>query len=147
MSAVSDLVNGWPGGIIQAGRHGVFVTPIYLVNTLYAEHLGTERLTTGVDVATLDAVASRSADKRRIYVKAVNSDLEYSVAARIRVRGAQISSDAIVERVTAESLAAVNGFATPDAVKITRDSIEAVPSFSLQLPAHSVAVLTLRVAR
>ena len=32
MSAVSDLVNGWPGGIIQAGRHGVFVTPIYLVN-------------------------------------------------------------------------------------------------------------------
>ena len=29
MSAVSDLVNGWPGGIIQAGRHGVFVTPIY----------------------------------------------------------------------------------------------------------------------
>ncbi len=38
MSAVSDLVNGWPGGIIQAGRHGVFVTPIYLVNRLYATH-------------------------------------------------------------------------------------------------------------
>ena len=28
MSAVSDLINGWPGGIIQASRHGVFVTPI-----------------------------------------------------------------------------------------------------------------------
>ena len=37
MSAVSDLVNGWPGGIIQAGRHGVFVTPIYLVNQLYSD--------------------------------------------------------------------------------------------------------------
>ena len=32
MSAVSDLVNGWPGGIIQAGRHGVFVSPLYHVN-------------------------------------------------------------------------------------------------------------------
>ena len=29
MTAVSDLVNGWPGGIIQAGRHGVYVTPTY----------------------------------------------------------------------------------------------------------------------
>jgi alpha-N-arabinofuranosidase len=28
MSAVSDLVNGWPGGIIQASRHGVFVSPL-----------------------------------------------------------------------------------------------------------------------
>ena len=46
MSAVSDLVNGWPGGIIQAGRHGVFVTPIYLVNRLYAQRLGAERLHT-----------------------------------------------------------------------------------------------------
>ncbi len=42
MSAVSDLVNGWPGGIIQASRHGVFVTPIYLVNRLYATHLGAD---------------------------------------------------------------------------------------------------------
>ena len=45
MSAVSDLVNGWPGGIIQAGRHGVFVTPIYLVNRIYAQRLGADRLT------------------------------------------------------------------------------------------------------
>ncbi len=49
MSAVSDLVNGWPGGIIQAGRHGVFVTPIYLVNRIYAQRLGADRLTLRVD--------------------------------------------------------------------------------------------------
>ena len=46
MSAVSDLVNGWPGGIIQAGRHSVFVSPIYLVNQLYNEHRGDVRLAT-----------------------------------------------------------------------------------------------------
>jgi len=33
MSAVSDLINGWPGGIIQASRHGVFVSPLYHVNS------------------------------------------------------------------------------------------------------------------
>ena len=44
MSAVSDLVNGWPGGIIQASRHGLYVTPTYLVNQLYATHLGADRL-------------------------------------------------------------------------------------------------------
>jgi len=74
MSAVSDLVNGWTGGIIQASRHRVFVTTTYLVNALYASHLGRDRLSTrvqgptsdssleGKSIPTLDAVASRSAD-------------------------------------------------------------------------------------
>jgi alpha-L-arabinofuranosidase len=158
MSAVSDLVNGWPGGLIQASRHGVFVTPIYLVNQLYASHAGAERLATKVDAprvstsregdaATLDVVASRSSDGRSIYVKAVNTDLDRPVIARVGIRGARISSAATVDRVLADSLTAVNGFSTPDAVRITRDAIEAGPSFRLELPAHSVAVVTLSVAR
>jgi alpha-L-arabinofuranosidase len=155
MSAVSDLVNGWPGGIIQAGSHGVFVTPIYLVNRLYAARLGSERLATNVespgvstsregrDVPVLDAIASRSADGRRIFIKAVNTDLEQAVIARISVRGAQISSDAVVERVVADSLAAVNGFTTPQAVRVTEEPFKAGNSFSLELPRHSVSVVTL----
>jgi len=47
MSAVSDFVNGWSGGVIQASRHGVFVTPTYLVNELYSRRFGTERLRRG----------------------------------------------------------------------------------------------------
>ena len=159
MSAVSDLVNGWPGGIIQAGRHGLFVTPIYLVNRLYATHLGTERLFASVDgptvsssregsqVPVVDVVASRSADGRRMFLKAVNSDLERPQTARISVRGAAVSSSATIERVVADSLTAVNGFATPDAVKITRASIRAGNSFSLDLPRHSVSVITLRAVK
>src|SRR5919202_710820 len=46
MSAVSDLVNGWPGGIIQASRTGVFVSPVYHVVRLYAAHRGHDRLRT-----------------------------------------------------------------------------------------------------
>src|SRR5690348_935751 len=81
MSAVSDLVNGWPGGIIQSGRQSVFVSPIYLVNQLYAEHRGDQLLATTVTSPTfitpsqsatpsrentnipyLDAIATRTAD-------------------------------------------------------------------------------------
>ena len=88
MSAVSDMVNGWPGGIIQASRHGVYVTPTGLVNSLYSNHLGAKALATriegptfdssreGNNVPYLDANASRSDDGNVIYIKAVNTDLE-----------------------------------------------------------------------
>ena len=146
MSAVSDLVHGWPGGIIQAGRQGVFVTPIYLVNRLYASRLGVERLKTTVD-SPVDAVASRSKDGREIFLKAVNTDLEHPLTVRIRVNGADLSSTAEIERVTADSVTAVNGFATPEAVRTTRESVPAGRDFSLDLPSHSVAVVTLTVVR
>ncbi len=35
MTSVSDLVNGWSGGIIQANRHWVLVSSIYQVNKHY----------------------------------------------------------------------------------------------------------------
>jgi alpha-N-arabinofuranosidase len=159
MSAVSDLVNGWPGGIIQAGSHGVFVTPIYLVNKLYATHLGAERLAANVHgptfassreasaVPVLDAVASRSPDGRTIFIKAVNSDLERPLPVQIGVRGVQVSANAIVEQVAADSLNAVNGFATPEAVRITQSDVRAGNRFSLELPRHSVSVITLATVR
>jgi len=146
MSAVSDLVNGWPGGIIQAGRQGVFVTPIYLVNRLYASRLGVERLKTTVD-SPVDAVASRSKDGRQIFLKAVNTDLEHPLTVRLRVNGAELSSTAEIERVTADSVTAVNGFATPESVRTTRESVPAGRDFSFDLPRHSVAVVTLTVVR
>lgn len=157
MSAVSDLVNGWPGGIIQASRHGVFVTPIYLVNRLYATRLGAEQLAARVDgptfstsregtgVPVVDVAASRSADGRRIFVKAVNTDLERPVQARIDIRGARIAPRATVERVIADSIEAANGFSTPQAVRVASRAITAGPAFSIDLPRHSVSVITLTV--
>ena len=159
MSAVSDLVNGWPGGIIQATRDRLFVTPIYLVNQLYASHVGAERLSTRVAgptfsvsgeqtrVDTIDAVASRSADGRTIFLKAINTDLQRAVTARVTVRNARVSPTARLEQVVADSVTAVNGFATPDAVRIARSSISTGATFSFELPAHSVTVVTLTVPR
>lgn len=158
MSAVSDLVNGWPGGIIQAGRHAVFVSPLYLVNQLYAEHRGDERLAAevtsptfdtsreGRGVPVLDVAASRTADGRRIYVKAVNTDARAALQTRIEVSGVGAVGRAEMLVVTASSLNASNDFSRPSAVSVRRTPVRAGKSFRVTLPKHSVAVIILEPA-
>src|SRR5205085_5507287 len=99
LSAVSDLVNGWPGGIIQAGRDSVFVSPIYLVNQLYAEHRGDLLLSIrvesptfntsreGTNIPYLDANASRTADGRTFFIKAVNTSRTAALETTISIDG------------------------------------------------------------
>lgn len=157
MSAVSDLVNGWPGGIIQAGRHGLFVSPIYLVNQLYSEHRGDERLAASVssppfdtsregrNVPYLDAVVSRTADGRRIFIKAVNTSPTSALATTISVQGAIPGARAEIKTITAPSLTASNDFARPDAVFIRNGTTRSGRSFVVTLPKHSVSVITLDV--
>jgi alpha-N-arabinofuranosidase len=157
MSAVSDLVNGWTGGVIQASRHGVFVTPTYLVNTLYASHLGRDRLSSSVQgptfdstlegkaVSTIDAVVSRSADSKQIFIKAVNTDPSTALATTISLTGTHVARQAVVETVNGESLDTSNDFSHPDAVRIVTGKIAAGSSFTVTLPAHSVSVITLDI--
>jgi len=159
MTAVSDLVNGWPGGIIQAGRHALFVTPIYLVNQLYATHLGAELLKSRVEgpthstshegtaVPLVDIVASRSEDGRSVFIKAVNTDLEHPLTAQVAITGASIAPTASVEGVIADSLDVSNSFTTPDAVRTTKADVAAGNQFTLELPPHSVSVITLAIAK
>jgi alpha-N-arabinofuranosidase len=156
MSAVSDLVNGWPGGIIQASRHGLFVTPIYLVNRLYATHVGTTRIAAtvdgptqstskeGSDVPLIDVVATRAGDGR-VFLKVVNTDLKRSHTADVTIDGGHVASRAIVERIVSDSIASVSGFTTPDAVHATKTDLPAGHHFTLTLPRHSVSVVTLTI--
>lgn len=157
MSAVSDLVNGWPGGIIQASRHAVFVSPLYYANALYSTHLGVERLAATIDspmfdssregqsVPYLDAVVSRSADHKQIFIKAVNTHQTKPISIRISTSGMRVKSTANIETLTADSLAMANSFSTPDAVMIRPASIVAGQSFAIELPKHSISVITLNV--
>jgi alpha-N-arabinofuranosidase len=154
MTAVSDLVNGWSGGIIQASRHDVFVTPTYLVIQLYNEHLGRERLAArvssptfdssaeGTNVPVLDVVATRSEDGRQMFVKAVNTSRDRALKTTMRIRGTGVGSDGTMRTVTGSSLEAANSFRTPDAVGVRTTSFESGPSFPVELPPHSVSVLT-----
>lgn len=152
LSAVSDLVNGWPGGIIQASRHSVFVTPAFLVNQLYREHQGTERLAVAVESPTfnssregtnvpyLDVVASRDAGRTNLFVKMVNVHPEKGLEIGFLVDGEQLAARGEMSLVTADSADASNSFRTPDAVRIQKSSIKSGTRFVVSVPKHTVAV-------
>jgi alpha-N-arabinofuranosidase len=156
MSAVSDLVNGWPGGIIQAGRHSVFVSPIYLVNQLYAEHRGDELLATsvngptfntsreGTNIPYLDAIVSRTADGRTIYIKAVNTSQTSALLTTITIEGVTPAARAELKTITASSLNVSNDFSRPDAVFIEKRILPSGRRFIVTFPKHSVSVIVLR---
>ncbi len=155
MSAVSDLVNGWSGGIIQASRHEVFVTPTYLAIRLYNEHLGRERLAArvtspvfdsskeGTNVPVLDVVATRSEDGRRLYLKAVNTSRDRALKTTFALTGAKVGADGSMHTLTGTSLQAANSFRTPDAVTVRQSTVRGGPSFTIDLPPHSVSVVSL----
>jgi alpha-N-arabinofuranosidase len=157
MSAESDLVNGWPGGIIQASRHGLFVSPLYHVNQLYNETLGRDRLASTVEgptfdtslegrgVPALDAVASRSADGSRLFVKLVNTGLA-GVVTRVDLRGGRVAPEAEWHLLAADSPTARNGFATPDRVRPRREVVRAQPTLEVTLPPQSVSVIVATLA-
>jgi alpha-L-arabinofuranosidase len=156
MSAVSDLVNGWPGGIIQAGRHSLFVSPIYLVNQLYAEHRGDLLLATtvnsptfntsleGTNIPYLDATASRTADNKTIFIKAVNTSRTSALFTTITIQGLTPAPRAELKTITASSLNVANDFSQPDAVSIVKRMLPSGRSFVVTLPKHSVSVIVLR---
>ena len=155
MSSVSDLVNGWPGGIIQAGRHGVHVTPTYHVIRLYNQFLGAERVEASIlsptfdaphgakQVPWLDVTASRSSDGQRYYIKAVNISLNQPVRALITIDGWHPPRRAMIHTLTAPTLKAANTFSTPDAVAVTTRPVSAAHQFTVELPQHSVSVIVL----
>ena len=131
MSAVSDLVNGWPGGIIQASRHDVFVTPIFLVNQVYNEHRGDVRLSTTVNTPYVDATASRSGNK--IFIKAVNTNLTSSLVTTIALEGAVPGTRAEIQTISGR------------AATVESKSIPAARRFTAVLPSKSVSVITITV--
>ena len=155
MTAVSDLVNGWSGGIIQASRHDVFVTPTYLAIRLYNERLGRDRVAARVTSPTfdssiegrripvLDVTASRSADGGRLFVKAVNTSREHALSTTVTVTGATVGPEGTVQTLTADSLEAANSFRTPKAVNVRTASVPSGPRFTIEFPPHSVSVVSL----
>jgi alpha-L-arabinofuranosidase len=143
MTAVSDLVNGWSGGIIQASRHDVFVTPTYHAIRLYSERLGRDRLAAtissptfdssaeGVGIPVLDVVTSRSADGTRLFVKAVNTSRDRTLKTTIAVGGATVGTDGILQTVTGDSLDAANSFRTPEAVTLRTAPLRSAGRFTM----------------
>jgi alpha-L-arabinofuranosidase len=128
------------------------------VNQLYADALGREILTSVVDSPTfdssregkqvpkLDVVVSRSQDGKRIFIKAVNCDLEHPLTTTVSIHGVSVNPRVEVSTVNARSLSASNSFASPNAVNLKRSIARGGSKFVVILPAHSVSVFNLTVS-
>ena len=133
------------------------MTPLYHVNVLYNQYLGRDRLRTtvsgptfdssreGAGVPVLDAVASRSADGSRLYLKVVNTAPASGMETRVEIAGAAIGGQADWHVLTAQSRDAYNSFATPDVIRPRQEVIPAGARFQVLLPPHSVSVIVLSV--
>ncbi|HEY6802413.1 MAG TPA: alpha-L-arabinofuranosidase C-terminal domain-containing protein [Pyrinomonadaceae bacterium] len=128
MSAVSDLVNGWPGGIIQADRNNVFVTPIYLVNQLYNDRRGDVRLKASVDSSDIDVTVSRKENK--IFIKAINLSQTNPLTTAITIDGF-VPTGAEIQSITGK------------ATEIDTKSIPVGRRFIVTLPKESISVISI----
>ena len=73
-NCISDLLNGWVGGVIQASRDRVYGTAQFHAIKMYNDHLGTDRLHADVHspelqrgVSSVDAVVTRSVDGANVF--------------------------------------------------------------------------------
>lgn len=156
MTAVSDLVNGWPGGIIQASRHGLFVTPIYLVNQLYRENQGSHRLAAtvqsptfdtsreGKNVPYLDVIANSNTNRSHLFLKAVNVHPTQALEVDVKIDGRQFDPRGELLLIEATSPGAFNSFRTSNAIAIRRSEMPVASRFRVTLPKQSVSVLRLK---
>ena len=76
-------------------------------------------------------------------MKAVNTSRDRALKTLVTVTGATVGADGTVQTLTGDSLEAANSFRTPEAVAVRTASVRTGPQFTVDLPPHSVTVLTL----
>jgi alpha-L-arabinofuranosidase len=127
------------------------VTPAYLVNRLYNDHLGAERLAATVSLlrsasevspSDIDAVASRSANGKEIIFKIVNRSPSSSGEIHVNVTGANLGSGGMIETISAPSLETTNTFSQPQNIREINRQTETGTDFTVTLPKASVSVIT-----
>ena len=149
-NSISDLLNGWIGGVIQASRDRVYGTAQFYAVKLYSDAVTADRLSAKVDspelaqgVAAVDAVAGRTADGGQIYVKLSNADATHAIRTTLTVTGFAYGKNASMQLLSSADPRQRNSFSRPnDLTPVTR-SVRCAASCVVELPPDSVAVVTL----
>ena len=147
---ISDLVDGWVGGVIQAGRDRVYGTSQYYALKMYRDVLGTDRLAAVTKspelkpgTATVDAVATRSADGSQVFVTLSNADASHPVRTTISMNGFAMKDKAEAVLLYADSPQVVNTFSSPHSIAPRTVSLHCKETCTVTLPPDSVAAITL----
>ncbi|HWA11416.1 MAG TPA: alpha-L-arabinofuranosidase C-terminal domain-containing protein [Opitutaceae bacterium] len=133
----------WDNAFINFDQSSWFPAPNYVVMKLYRDHFAPDLLELSGDAAGLNATATKSADGRRLVLKAVNpSDQPRTV--KLTVTGTFRPARAGLQVVAPNDLAARNSFDHRDAVKAVTGSAERSGNqVTFTLPRWSVGVLEL----
>ncbi len=152
-NCISDLLNGWVGGVIQASRDRVYGTAQYYALKMYSDHLGTDRLAVELTspelqagLSAVDGVATRSADGSRLFVKLSNADPRQAISTSIDLSGFPHSSHAELTLLTSIDPRRRNSFEEPNAVIPVEKQLRCGRDCKIVLPADSIAVLTFHKA-
>jgi alpha-L-arabinofuranosidase len=157
MACSSDLVNGWPGGVIQRNGAQIFRTPLYYVEEMYRDNLGERLLPVTVtgptfkspgfntELPALDVTASAGPTGAPIYLWVINRTEQDSPQTEISVTGGKTKLQrADVWTLTAESPLIANDYEHPARIvpvqtKLTINGENLV----YQFPKNSVVVMRL----
>ena len=153
-NCISDLLNGWVGGVIQASRDRVYGTAQFYAIKMYNDHLGTDRLHAEVNspelqpgVGSVDAVVTRSTDRANVFAKVSNADQTHAVKTSFDLGAFGYVRDVQVALLSAPDPMTRNTFGIPDALKPIDKAVQCSGVCTIELPADSVAVLTFHSAR
>ena len=149
-NSISDLLNGWVGGIIQASRDRVYGTPEFYAVKMYGDHLGTDRLHTEIDspelqpgLKAVDAVATRSPDGSKLFLKLSNADRTHAIRTAVALNGFPHASGVELTLLHAADPMSRNTFAKPEQVVPAGRALHCGGgSCAVELPPDSVAVLS-----
>ena len=148
-------------GAIYTTSSGLFLTPIYLAFRLHIEHSGPLSVRTEVESPTfsapplgfmparpdahyVDAQATVSEDKKRLYLSLVNRHRHEPIDVHIEVLGAAVQASGVGYQLNGPSALSGNSITNPDVVRIEPVApFQAGDHFTYTLPAHSATVLEL----
>ena len=132
----------WGSSSILYDHRTWFPAPTYVVQKFWRDHFAPNLLKMDGPERPVNAVATKSADGKTLFFKAVNVDpkpaeVTLNVGAGFRVKSATM-------QVIAVELGARNSLEKPDAIRPVAGDVKAEgPSVRFTLPPSSVAIVTL----
>jgi alpha-L-arabinofuranosidase len=148
-NSISDLLNGWVGGVIQASRDRVYGTSQFYAIEMYSEHLGTDRLRIDINspelpsgLKVIDAAATRSTDGTKLFVKLSNADPTQAITTSVDLGASAHPANVEFNLLAAPGGHQRNTFTAPRQIIPARQALHCERICTVTLPADSVAVLT-----
>ena len=137
----------WDNAFINFDHKGWFPAPNYVVTKLWRDHYAPCRVELTGQAGALEAVATRSEDGTRLFLKAVNPTPS-EVQVELKVKGTFPVGAAAIKQITGESLAARNTLEKPDAIRAMDGEAEVqAQTVRFTLPRLSAAVVSITKAR